>query len=146
MPQIFVKIKRHLYWVVTHFEIWAASQIFRGYGSVLPESAEQRLGSRCGPVRVEPPVRGGSIATARPRPLLDVWLFLQPDNSQFSNCQIRNRRISTEAVTPCSESWGRARSVVPKPILSPVPPVLSGAHQARSPPQLSPPFSLFAPK
>jgi hypothetical protein len=27
MPQIFVKIKRHLYWVVTHFEIWAASQI-----------------------------------------------------------------------------------------------------------------------
>ena len=93
--------------------------------------AEQRLGSPCGQVRVEPPVRAGSIATGRPRPLLDVWLFLQPGNSQFSNCQIRNTRISTEAVTRCSESWGRATSVLPKPISSPVPPVLSGAHQAR---------------
>ena len=28
------------------------------------------------------------------------WLFLQPNNSQCSNCQIRNTRISTESVTP----------------------------------------------
>ena len=29
-----------------------------------------------------------------------VWLFLQPNNSQGRNCQIRNTRISTESVTP----------------------------------------------
>ena len=28
------------------------------------------------------------------------WLFLQLNNSQFSNCQIRNTRISTASVTP----------------------------------------------
>jgi hypothetical protein len=28
------------------------------------------------------------------------WLFLQPNNSQCSNCQIRNTRISTASVTP----------------------------------------------
>jgi hypothetical protein len=33
-------------------------------------------------------------------PLLVVWLFLQPNNSQCSNCQIRNTRISTASVTP----------------------------------------------
>ena len=74
------------------------------------------------------------------------WLFLQPNNSQCSNCQIRNRRISTASVTPCSESWGSATSVLPKPALSPVPPVLSCAHQARFLPQLCWLSSLFAPK
>jgi hypothetical protein len=62
---------------------------------------------------------------------------LQPNNSQNSNCQIRNTRISTATVTPCSKSWRRATSVLPKPTLSPVPPVLSGAHQARFSAQLS---------
>jgi hypothetical protein len=28
------------------------------------------------------------------------WLFLQPNNSQFSNCQIRNTRISSACVIP----------------------------------------------
>jgi hypothetical protein len=31
------------------------------------------------------------------------WLFLQPNNSQCSNCQIRNTRNSTASATPCSE-------------------------------------------
>src|SRR5580704_14018855 len=93
---------------------------------------------------VEPPVKGPA---ALPQVALGLfWLFLQPNNSQCSNCQIRNRRISTESVTLCSESWGSATSVLPKPTLSPVPPALSGAHQARFSPQLSPLFSLFAPK
>jgi hypothetical protein len=40
MPQIFVKIKRHLYWVVAHFEIWAASQISAVMGpAALPKVA-----------------------------------------------------------------------------------------------------------
>jgi hypothetical protein len=71
MPQIFVKIKRHLYWVVTHFEIWAASQI----SAVMDQSHRnwQSNGSAADVARlVEPPVRADSIATGRPRPLLDV--------------------------------------------------------------------------
>jgi hypothetical protein len=79
----------------------------------------------------EPPVRAGSIATGH---LGLFWLFLQPNNSQCSNCQIRNTRISTESVTLCSESWGSATSVLPKPSLSPVPPVLSGHIRLGSPP------------
>jgi hypothetical protein len=101
MPQIFVKIKRHLYWVVTHFEIWAASQI----SAVMDQSHRiwQSNGSAAHVARFVWNRRLGPAAL--PQVALDLfwkfWLFLQPGNSQFSNCQIRNTRISTEAVTPC---------------------------------------------
>jgi hypothetical protein len=38
--------------------------------------------------------------TGRPASSGWVWLFLQPNNSQCGNCQIRNTRISTASVTP----------------------------------------------
>jgi hypothetical protein len=59
------------------------------------------------------------------------WLFLQPNNSQCSNCQIRNTRISTRPCPPMLGILAKPTSVLPKPALSPAPPVLSGAHQAR---------------
>jgi hypothetical protein len=55
---------------------------------------------------VEPPVRAGSIARLPLRKqvalglLWPFWLFLQSNNSQYSNCQVRNTRISTASVTP----------------------------------------------
>jgi hypothetical protein len=50
MPQIFVKIKRHLYCVAPHFEIWAASQIsevmdfYRVRDAMLEIPANHRVG------------------------------------------------------------------------------------------------------
>jgi hypothetical protein len=38
------------------------------------------------------------------------WLFLQPDNSQCSNCQIRNTRTSTASVIPMLGIPGEAPS------------------------------------
>ena len=84
-----------VFWVVPHFEIRAASQI----SAVMDQSHRiwQSNGSAANVARfVEPPARAGSIATG---PLGLFWLFLQPINSQCSNCQIRDIRIYTEFVT-----------------------------------------------
>ena len=58
-----------------------------------------------GPRFVEPPVRAAALpdcpfANGSPGLFWMFWLFLQPNNSQRSNCQIRNTRISTASVTP----------------------------------------------
>ena len=103
MPQIFVKIKRHLYWLVTHFEIWAASPISAIIGSVRTESG--RATAR------QPMWPGSRNRRVGPAALSQValglfWLFLQPNNSQCSNCQIRNTRISTASVTPIAWNPG----------------------------------------
>jgi hypothetical protein len=98
---------------------------------------------------VEPPCGAGGIAGLPLRKQVALglsWLFLQPNNSQCGNCQIRNTRISTAFVTPMLGIRRSATPVLPKPTLSPVPPVLSGADQAPFSRQLGWLFSLFAPK
>jgi hypothetical protein len=97
---------------------------------------------------VPPPVRAGSIARlpfAKRSPGL-FWLFLQSNNSQCSNCQIRNTRISAAAVTPMLGILATRRAGPPNADVSPVRPVLSGTHQARFSRQLGWLFSQFAPK
>jgi hypothetical protein len=71
------------------------------------------------------------------------WLFLQPNNSQFSNCQIRNTRTSTACVIPTLGIPAKRQAGPSNPTLSPVPPVLSGPDQVRFSPQLSWLFLLF---
>ena len=116
---------------------------FRGRKSVSvsPDLAEQRLGSPCGPVRGTP---GGAGSTAglplrKQVALGRSWLFLQPNNSQCDNCQIRNTRTSTASVIPSIGIAANGRPILPKPKLSPVPPVLSGPDQARLFPQVEEP-------
>jgi hypothetical protein len=46
--------------------------------------------------------------TGRPASSGWVWLFLQPNNSQCGNCQIRNTRISTASVIPHARNPGEA--------------------------------------
>ena len=46
--------------------------------------------------------------TDRPASSGWVWLFLQPNNSQCGNCQIRNTRISTASVIPHARNPGEA--------------------------------------
>jgi hypothetical protein len=59
------------------------------------------------------------------------WLLLQPKNSQFSNCQIRNTKISAASVIPMPGIPAKRRAGPSKnQPLSPVPPVLSGADEA----------------
>ena len=98
----------------------------------LTDLAEQRLGSPWGPLRGTAGWGRQHCRTAPSQtgcPSLS-WLFLQPNNSQSSNCQIRNTRTSTASVIPILESWQNAEPVLPKPALSPVPPDLSGPDQA----------------
>src|SRR5271156_6321125 len=52
---------------------------------------------------VEPPGGAGSIAGLPLRKQIAFgrsWLFLQPNNSQCSNCQIRNTRTSAASAIP----------------------------------------------
>jgi len=66
---------------------------------------------------VKPPVGAGSIAglPLRKQVILDrSWLFLQPNNSQRSSCQIRNTRTSTASVVPICEPWQSAGAVLPE--------------------------------
>src|SRR5271155_4432156 len=52
---------------------------------------------------VEPPGGAGRIAGLPLRKQVALgrsWLFLQPNNSQCGNCQIRNTRTSTASVIP----------------------------------------------
>jgi hypothetical protein len=75
--------------VVTHFEIWGASQIC----AVMDQSHRiwQRNSSAA---------HGPGSWNRRIGALGLLWLFLQPNNSQSRNYQIRNTRISTASVTP----------------------------------------------
>jgi hypothetical protein len=72
---------------------------FRNYVSASANVAEQRPGSPYGPVRGT----AGSIAglpLRKPVALGRCWLFLQPNNSQRSDCQIRNARTLTASLIP----------------------------------------------
>jgi hypothetical protein len=67
---------------------------------------------------VEPPVGAGSIAglPVRNQVALDLsWLFLQPNNSQCSNCQIRNTRTSNAFVIPMLEIPAKRQAGPSKP-------------------------------
>ena len=82
---------------MTQFEIWAASQIF---SSVSPNFAEERVGSPCGPVRGTVRWRPAALPLRKQVALGLCWLFLQPNNSQGSNCQIGNTMTFTASVIP----------------------------------------------